>query len=80
MVGIEGMRTFSGADDLFSGAARDYRAVAGFEGWGSRRCQPALDLKRFIRMKKTLKESGLEMVEPDAELQLAKFRAPYEPF
>lgn len=34
----------------------------------------------FARVKKSLKESGLEMVAADAELRLVKFRATYEPF
>jgi hypothetical protein len=41
---------------------------------------PRLTSSEFIRMKKALKQSGLEMVEPDAESRLAKFRATYEPF
>lgn len=39
-----------------------------------------LPSEEFQRVKASLEESGLRLVEPDAELMLAKFRATYEPF
>jgi hypothetical protein len=42
---------------------------------------PRLTADEFVRMKKALKESGLDLVESDAESRLAKFRArPTNPF
>jgi hypothetical protein len=80
MVGVEGIRTFQ-ARMTFSVArlaivelARVLRVNDVAVG------APRLTSDEFARMRKTLSESGLEIVEPDAELQLAKFRATYEPF
>lgn len=39
-----------------------------------------LHSEEFQRVKASLEESGLRLVEPDAELMLAKFRATYEAF
>ena len=80
MVGIDGMRTFQ-ARMTFSVArlaivelSRVLRVEEVTAG------KPRLSSKEFARMRKLLKESGLEVVEPDAEMQLARFRATYEPF
>jgi hypothetical protein len=80
MVGIEGIRTFQ-ARMTFSVARLAIielsRVLKVKEIIGA---NPRLTSGEFVRMKKALKESGLEMVEPDAESRLAKFRATYEPF
>jgi len=80
MVGIEGMRTFQ-ARMTFSVARLaivELSRVLRVEELTA--ANSRLTSKEFARMKKALKESGLEIVEPDAEVQLAKFRATYEPF
>jgi hypothetical protein len=80
MVGIEGVRTFQ-ARMTFSVARLAIielsRVLRVEEIVGA---NPRLTSSEFIRMKKALKESGVEMVERDAEARLAKFRATYEPF
>jgi Ion channel len=80
MVGVEGMRTFQ-ARMTFSAARLAIVELARVLGVkevavGDSR----LTAIEFGRMRETLKESGLEIVEADAELQLARFRATYEPF
>jgi len=39
-----------------------------------------LSSEEFQAMKASLEQSGLKLIEPDAELKLARFRATYEPF
>ncbi len=80
MVGIHGMRTFQ-ARMTFSVARlaivelSRVLSITEFE-----QPKPKLTSSQFIRMRETLKESGLNLIEADAELQLAKYRATYEPF
>ena len=80
MVGIEGIRTFQ-ARMTFSVARLAIielsRVLRVKEVVGA---NPRLTSSEFIRMKKALKASGLEIVEADAEAQLAEFRTTYEPF
>jgi hypothetical protein len=80
MVGIDGVRTFQ-ARMTFSVARLaivELSRVLRVEEAAA--ANSRLTASEFARMRKALKESGLEIVEPDAEVQLAKFRATYEPF
>jgi hypothetical protein len=80
MVGIDGIRTFQ-ARMTFSVARLaivELSRVLRVEEVAT--ANSRLTANEFARMKKALKESGLEIVEPDAAVQLAKFRATYEPF
>lgn len=80
MVGIDGVRTFQ-ARMTFSVARLaiiELSRVLRVEEKAAAKSR--LTSNEFARMKKALKESALEIVEPDAEAQLAKFRATYEPF
>jgi hypothetical protein len=77
MVGIDGVRTFQ-ARMTFSVARLailELSRVLRVKGANSSR----LSSNDFLYLEVALKESGIELVESDAETRLANFRATYEP-